>query len=222
MIRFLYANTREASHPARRLHTIHRGTVFHEDTRPRLTGELTGHTGHSSPHPGGSGRCRAWGWPDRGAPSPHPPSLRPSLTCVPTGPPPSLCPCPFLPPSLRAPLSPHPRPRTPSPSPGRLSPCLIYVDGLQQGRRVLQVLLQLFDVDLPVLQLLHHVAQPGRGRGARAGGHLGAVTWAREPDPWRSLSLPQSSLPDSRRNSSWRGSCWALTPACRTLPTPKV
>lgn len=41
-----------------------------------------------------------------------------------------------------------------------LSPCLINVDSFQQGSCVFQIFLQLLDVNLPILQLLHHVAQP--------------------------------------------------------------
>lgn len=72
--------------------------------------------------------------------------------------------CEFLP---RSPLSP-------------LSPRLIYVDGLQQGSCVLQVLLQLLNVYLPILQLLHHVAQPVGARVQIT--CLGAATLSREQD----------------------------------------
>lgn len=44
-----------------------------------------------------------------------------------------------------------------------LSPCLVYIDGLQERSCVLQVFLQFLDVHFPILQLLHHVAQPVGG-----------------------------------------------------------
>lgn len=50
-----------------------------------------------------------------------------------------------------------------------LSPCLVYIDGLQERSCVLQVLLQFLNVHFPILQLLHHVAQPVGGGYAEPG-----------------------------------------------------
>lgn len=60
-----------------------------------------------------------------------------------------------------------------------LSPSLIYIDGLQQRSCVLQVFLQLLNVYLPILQLLHHVAKPVGGVQRTC---LGAATLSREQD----------------------------------------